>query len=130
MPKPKPAAAKKPPAPPAKPAAPPPTPPSRLPAARSIFAAAKLPVVESQNATDPWRVADRFNFWPLSGRWAEDGAHPMAQLSSGRQGYGAHALVVLIRNEAMAPAAIAAVAAALDPVAEPKPLIDCQGERA
>jgi hypothetical protein len=87
--------------------------PSRLPALRSIFAAAGIEVVESVEPTTPWRIAGRFNYWPLSHRWATDDYHPLSKLATGRQGYGAQELVNLIRDEQIAPGAVAAVEAAL-----------------
>lgn len=94
-------------------------PPSRLPAARSIFTSAGLAWVEGAEPSEPWRVADKFHFWPLSGRWAEDNEHPLAKLATGRHGYGAHALALHIRNQAIDPAALEAVRVALDPTIAP-----------
>lgn len=101
---------------PPKPAAP----PARCASSLSIFRAANIEVQEGREPTESWRIAGRFNFWPLSMRWSEDGSHPMAHLDGLHQGYGAVSLRDLIRQLATAPEALDAVARALDPVSVPE----------
>lgn len=96
-------------------------PPARCTAALSVFTAANIHVEQGREPTEPWRIAGKYNFWPLSGRWAADGTHPLGRVGEQRQGYGAVDLRNLIQQEALNPEALAAVAAALDPTAAPLP---------
>lgn len=96
------------------------TPPHpRVMAARSIFRDANIEFVEGREPSEPWRVAGRFNYWPLSSRWSEDNTHPLSHLAGRHIGYGAVALLNLIQQQATLPEALDAVGRALDPTADP-----------
>ncbi len=89
--------------------------PSPLPAARSVFTHFGVPFEESPEPMSPWRVAGRFNYWPLSKLWREDDHHPLVS-GPARTGCGAHDLAMAIKACAEGNAAVE------------RALTDCQGE--
>jgi hypothetical protein len=96
------------------------TPPHpRVMAARSILAAAHIEFIEGAEPAEPWRVAGRFNYWPLSARWSEDNTHPLSNLEGRHIGYGVVNLRNLIQQQATLPEALEAVGKALDPMSAP-----------